>query len=103
MQANYACQTKDHFVARRRFLGSVAGGAIAGMLGSVTQGFASQQMQQTDKRVIVFNLHGGLSQLESWDPKPGTTTGGPFRAIPTSVLESTSANSCHTPRRSCII
>ncbi len=85
MQANYACQTKDHFVARRRFLGSVAGGAIAGMLGSVTQGFASQQMQQTDKRVIVFNLHGGLSQLESWDPKPGTTTGGPFRAIPTSV------------------
>jgi hypothetical protein len=30
-------------------------------------------------------MHGGLSQLESWDPKPGTETGGPFRAIPTSV------------------
>ena len=30
-------------------------------------------------------MHGGLSQLESWDPKPGTDTGGPFRAIPTSV------------------
>jgi hypothetical protein len=28
---------------------------------------------------------GGLSQLESWDPKPGAATGGPFRAIPTSV------------------
>ena len=27
----------------------------------------------------------GLSQLESWDPKPGTDTGGPFRAIETSV------------------
>jgi hypothetical protein len=26
-----------------------------------------------------------LSQLESWDPKPNTDTGGPFRAIPTSV------------------
>ncbi|HEY1380409.1 MAG TPA: DUF1501 domain-containing protein, partial [Gemmataceae bacterium] len=25
------------------------------------------------------------SQLETWDPKPGTDTGGPFRAIPTSV------------------
>ena len=30
-------------------------------------------------------MHGGLSQLESWDPKPGTDTGGPFRAISTSV------------------
>ena len=35
--------------------------------------------------VVVVDLHGGLSQLESWDPKPGTDTGGPFRAIPTSV------------------
>lgn len=36
-------------------------------------------------RVVVFNMHGGLSQLESWDPKPGTRTGGPCRSIPTSV------------------
>ena len=30
-------------------------------------------------------LDGGMSQLESWDPKPNTQFGGPFRAIPTSV------------------
>ncbi len=30
-------------------------------------------------------IDGGMSQLESWDPKPGTQFGGPFRAIPTSV------------------
>ena len=30
-------------------------------------------------------MHGGLSQLESWDPKPGTDTGGPCLSIPTSV------------------
>jgi hypothetical protein len=30
-------------------------------------------------------MYGGLSQLESWDPKPGTDTGGPFRSIETSV------------------
>src|SRR5439155_16905159 len=30
-------------------------------------------------------LAGGASQLVTWDPKPGTATGGPFRAIPTSV------------------
>src|SRR6185436_390958 len=28
---------------------------------------------------------GGMSQLESWDPKPNTQFGGPFRSIPTSV------------------
>ncbi len=36
-------------------------------------------------RVVVVFLEGGLSQLESWDPKPNTDTGGPFKAIQTSV------------------
>jgi uncharacterized protein (DUF1501 family) len=43
------------------------------------------EMARQQKRMIVINMAGGLSQLESWDPKPGTVTGGPFRAIPTSV------------------
>jgi len=34
---------------------------------------------------LLIWLAGGVSQLETWDPKPGTDTGGPFRAIPTSV------------------
>ena len=46
---------------------------------------ALEQLAKDQKRIVVFNMHGGLSQLESWDPKPGTATGGPFRAIPTSV------------------
>ena len=37
------------------------------------------------KRILNIFLHGGVSQLETWDPKPNTDTGGPFRAIPTSV------------------
>jgi len=37
------------------------------------------------KRVLSVFLHGGVSQLESFDPKPGTLNGGPFRSIATSV------------------
>ena len=35
--------------------------------------------------MIFVWLDGGISQLESWDPKPNTPFGGPFRSIPTSV------------------
>ncbi len=42
-------------------------------------------MEKKERRMVVFNLHGGVSQLETWDPKPGAETGGPCRAIPTSV------------------
>src|SRR5262245_62944883 len=46
---------------------------------------ASGQIARQDKRVLVIYLSGGVSQLETWDPKPGTNTGGPFQTIPTSV------------------
>jgi hypothetical protein len=35
--------------------------------------------------VLLLWLAGGSSQLETWDPKPGASTGGPFRAIDTNV------------------
>ena len=95
MKRSYACHSPVHLTARRRFLGDlVAGagvsalsGALAGQLDlsllarpTMAQNLAAQQ-----KRMLVIWLGGGLSQLESWDPKPGTSTGGPFNAIPTSV------------------
>ena len=88
--AKYACGSMDHIVNRRRFLSGVAGsvattGTVVGGLGTLTQGIAAAEIHRKDMRVVVFNMHGGLSQLESWDPKPLTRTGGPFRAIPTSV------------------
>ncbi|MCC9606200.1 DUF1501 domain-containing protein [Blastopirellula sp. JC733] len=43
------------------------------------------ELKKQDKRVILLWLAGGASQLETWDPKPGRSTGGPFAAIPTSV------------------
>ena len=77
----------EHVLARRRFLaGTAAGGAaLLGGLGAFTRGFAAETIAKKQKKILLFNMHGGLSQLETWDPKPGTETGGPFRAIPTSV------------------
>ncbi len=48
------------------------------------QGFA-RELKRHDKRVIMLWLAGGASQLETWDPKPGRDTGGPFFDIPTSL------------------
>lgn len=43
------------------------------------------ELKKTQKRVILLWLAGGSSQLETWDPKPGASTGGPFRSIQTAV------------------
>ncbi len=80
--ANYACRTAAHRPSRRAFLGSTALGAAAAF---GTAG-AAADLAKAQKRVLVIFLAGGVSQLETWDPKPGTDTGGPFRAIPTSVV-----------------
>lgn len=88
MNVNYACKSPEHTIARRQFLGSltaVGAGLCSGGLGIFSKPAIAQQLKSAQKRIVVFNMAGGLSQLESWDPKPGTATGGPFRAIPTSV------------------
>jgi hypothetical protein len=88
LNAKYACHSPEHLIARRQFLGTMAAagaGACVGGLGVFARPAIAEQLKSAQKRIVIFNMHGGLSQLESWDPKPGTATGGPFRAIPTSV------------------
>ena len=88
MTINYACQSSSHGLARRGFLTTVAAsgaGAVIGGLGAFTQSALAEQLRKDQKRIVIWDMHGGLSQLESWDPKPGTDTGGPFLSIPTSV------------------
>ena len=85
MQVRYACQSASHVEARRRFLGGLIAGAGVAGLGAFAHPAVANTLKSQQKRIVVFNMHGGLSQLESWDPKPGAATGGPFRAIPTSV------------------
>src|ERR1700729_446796 len=88
MKCTYSCRSAEHLMARRKFLAGMAvtaTGSMVGGLGVFSTAAAAAQLKRDQKRIVVFNMHGGLSQLESWDPKPGTDTGGPFRAINTSV------------------
>lgn len=75
--------------SRRGFLGASAASAalaadMSGLNVLANPALASELKQQ-GKRVILLWLAGGASQLETFDPKPGRPTGGPFRAINTSV------------------
>ena len=84
------CGSPDHALNRRGFFGTVAAGAAAfaadmTVLDVLADPVLAGELKRNDKRVILLWLAGGSSQLETWDPKPGTPTGGPFRSIPTSV------------------
>jgi uncharacterized protein (DUF1501 family) len=85
MFCSYACGSAEHALSRRGFLAGVAGSLGALSLGALTRPAAARELSRAGKRVLVVWLNGGVSQLETWDPKPGTNTGGPFQAIPTSV------------------
>jgi uncharacterized protein (DUF1501 family) len=86
VKATYACNSPEHALSRRQFLVGSAAGAVS-LLGfrDLLSPANAQELRRQEKRVFVIFLSGGLSQLESWDPKPGTNTGGPFQSIPTSV------------------
>ncbi len=80
------CGSPEHGIGRRAFLGGLA--AVAAdmtVLDVLKQPAVAAELKKQQKRVILLWLAGGSSQLETWDPKPGAPTGGPFRAIPTSV------------------
>jgi len=84
------CGSPDHALNRRGFLGSVAAGAAAfaadmTVLDVLKDPVLAGELKRNEKRVILLWLAGGASQLETWDPKPGAPTGGPFRSIPTAV------------------
>jgi hypothetical protein len=84
------CGSPAHALDRRRFLGTLGAGAVAlaadmTALDILKEPVLAGELKKQQKHVILLWLAGGASQLETFDPKPGAATGGPFRSIPTSV------------------
>ncbi len=87
MNRSSLCRPAEHVLGRRAFMGGLAAGLGVSVLdiGGLTNPLVARHLESQRKRILVIFLAGGVSQLETWDPKPGTDTGGPFRAISTSV------------------
>ena len=81
MRKNKLCKPWEHRLSRREWLGAL--GAVGA--GSLIQPALANEIKKKRKQVLFVWLDGGMSQLESWDPKPGTQFGGPFRSISTTV------------------
>ena len=80
------CGTADHGLGRRQFMGEflTGMGALAGT-SLFSHPLGATEVARQGKSVVVVYLNGGVSQFESWDPKSDLETGGPFKAIPTTV------------------
>ncbi len=66
-------------LSRRQALGFSAASLLAPL------GLHAQDLKKQQRACILVWLAGAPSQMETWDPKPGTSNGGPTKAIPTAV------------------
>lgn len=84
---DYANHNEDSFSNRRDFMSSVARNLLGVSflpLVSSTASAASRPRKKV-KQVIYLYMAGAMSQFETFDPKPGTETGGQGSAIDTNV------------------
>ncbi len=82
------CCEPDHRLHRRLFLkGLVRGGAISLMSwsGLFSLPAFAEQTKRAQKHCILLWLCGAPSQFETWNPKPDSPYGGPFKSIRTKV------------------
>ncbi|EDY16307.1 protein of unknown function DUF1501 [Chthoniobacter flavus Ellin428] len=82
------CPTNEHTLHRRLFLKGLAGGALASVTsfaGLFQNPLFAEATMKAQKRCILLWLCGGPSQFETWYPKPGRPTSGPFGHIPTKI------------------
>jgi hypothetical protein len=73
---------------RRHFLKHVAGASALAVPGlSFLQGLraAEEKLKKDHKSLVILWMGGGPSHMDTWDLKPGESTGGEFKPIDTAV------------------
>src|SRR5262245_3600292 len=71
---------------RRQFLGTGVVGALGLALSPAMQRLlAAEGTGRRAKACVLIWLNGGPSHIDTFDPKPGAKTNGPFKVIDTSV------------------
>ena len=82
------CCTDEHVLHRRLFLKGLTGGTLATVSsfeGLFHNPAFAVKAKKAQKRCILLWLCGAPSQFETWDPKPGRPSGGPFGSISTKI------------------
>ncbi|MEM7232561.1 MAG: DUF1501 domain-containing protein [Planctomycetota bacterium] len=85
------CGSPDHEIHRRAFLqglGAAGLGTAASMMswsGLFSHPAIAETAKKQNKHCILLWLCGGASQFETWDPKIGRRSSGPFGSIPTKI------------------
>ncbi|NQW48711.1 MAG: DUF1501 domain-containing protein [Planctomycetes bacterium] len=78
-------------LTRRHILHSTTAGGLATFMGMPIRGLLGRETEGGPRRpaqadaVILLWMGGGMSHLDTFDPKPGAATGGEFAAIRTAV------------------
>src|SRR5258708_40322894 len=83
-----ACRVDEHRMHRRLFLKGLTGGALAtvsSFTGLFHNPVFAAETKKAQKHCILLWLCGAPSQFETWDPKPGRPSGGPFGGIATKI------------------
>ena len=70
---------------RRGFIESLVAGGLGLAFSPLPRWAFGARPTNRAKACILVWLNGGPSHIDTFDPKPGTATGGPFRAINTRV------------------
>lgn len=82
------CRTDEHVLHRRLFLKGLTGGAaatVASFTGLFHNPVFAAQTKKAQKHCILLWLCGAPSQFETWDPKIGRPSSGPFGSIQTKI------------------
>jgi len=74
-------------LSRRDVLRLASGLGLSFLLPPLDLRAANERGTKRKKSLITIFLEGGASQLETWDPHPGTKIGGPTQAISTAIRD----------------